>query len=394
MASFKIMLIEHKRRADKTYPLAMRITADRLSKYIYMNVYLLADQWDESNQKVRKNHPNATLINTFLQDKLLEAQKVYLNQEVRKKSTTTGELKKRIKNQRTGTTFFQFAQDYLDMLSTAGKIKVYKSDNSRINNFKEFRKSEDLHFEDVTTELLKQFISWLQGKKESKPRSIVNHLILIRTLYNKAIGDNIVEQNYYPFGRGKLTIRIPESQKIGLNEDEIKKIENLDLSKNPNLKHARNVFLVSFYLAGIRIGDLLRLKWADFKNGRLHYIMGKNNKPGSIKINEKVMEILAQYEPDKPSPKALVFPDLTTANVKDPVDLERKVNTATKNLNTRLKKIATLATIDKNMFNHIARHSFGNIAGDKIPLPVLKNLYRHSSIITTANYQQSFTKGC
>ena len=394
MASFKIMLIEHKRRADKTYPLAMRITADRLSKYIYMNVYLLADQWDESNQKVRKNHPNATLINTFLQDKLLEAQKVYLNQEVRKKSTTTGELKKRIKNQRTGTTFFQFAQDYLDMLSTAGKIKVYKSDNSRINNFREFRKSEDLHFEDVTTELLKQFISWLQGKKESKPRSIVNHLILIRTLYNKAIGDNIVEQNYYPFGRGKLTIRIPESQKIGLNEDEIKKIENLDLSKNPNLKHARNVFLVSFYLAGIRIGDLLRLKWADFKNGRLHYIMGKNNKPGSIKINEKVMEILAQYEPDKPSPKALVFPDLTTANVKDPVDLERKVNTATKNLNTRLKKIATLATIDKNMFNHIARHSFGNIAGDKIPLPVLKNLYRHSSIITTANYQQSFTKGC
>src|SRR3990172_2472199 len=149
MASFKIMLIEHKRRADKTYPLALRITADRRSKYLYMNVYLLAEQWDESNQKVRKNHPNATLINTFLQEKLLEAQKVYLNQEVRKKSITSGELKQRIKNQRTGTTFFQFAQDYLDMLSTAGKIKVYKSDNSRINNFKKFRKSEDLHFEDI-----------------------------------------------------------------------------------------------------------------------------------------------------------------------------------------------------------------------------------------------------
>jgi integrase/recombinase XerD len=385
------MLIEHSRRADLTYPLALRIISDRRSKYIYLNVFLNEDQWDEAAQKVRKNHPNATTVNTFIQQKLLEAQKVYLNQEIRKKSTTPAELKKRIKHQRTGVTFFQFAKEYLDTLYSAGKIKVYKSDKSRITNFKTFRKSEDLHFEDITTELLKQFISWLQGTQELKPRSIVNHLILIRTLYNKAISDNIVEQNYYPFGRGKLTIRIPDSQKIGLDEAEIKKIENLDLSNNPSLLHARNVFLVSFYLAGIRIGDLLRLKWGDFNNGRLFYIMGKNNKPGSIKVNEKVMNILATYKPEKPLAKEFVFPDLKTADLKDPVDLERKVNNATKNLNKYLKKIATLAEIKKNMFNHIARHSFGNIAGDKIPLSVLKNLYRHSSIITTANYQQSFT---
>jgi len=41
---------------------------------------------------------------------------------------------------------------------------------------------------------------------------------------------------------------------------------------------------------------------------------------------------------------------------------------------------------------HIARHFFGNIAGDKIPIYSLQKLYRHSSIIITANYQQSFTK--
>ena len=315
--SFKVMLIEHSRRADLTYPLALRIISDRRTKYIYLNIFLNEDQWDESAQKVRKNHPNATTINTFIQQKLLEAQKVYLNQEIRKKSTTPAELKKRIKHQRTGVTFLQFAQEYLDTLFEAGKIKVYKSDCSRITNFKTFRKSEDLHFEDITTELLKQFISWLQGTQELKPRSIVNHLILIRTIYNKAISDNIVEQNYYPFGRGKLTIRIPDSQKIGLDEAEIKKIENLNLSNSSNLLHARNVFLVSFYLAGIRIGDLLRLKWGDFNNGRLYYIMGKNNKPGSIKVNEKVMSILESYKPEKPSPKEFVFPDLKTANMRD-----------------------------------------------------------------------------
>ena len=36
---------------------------------------------------------------------------------------------------------------------------------------------------------------------------------------------------------------------------------------------------------------------------------------------------------------------------------------------------------------HLARHAYGNISRDKIPL---KQLYRHSSIKTTINYQKAF----
>ncbi len=39
---------------------------------------------------------------------------------------------------------------------------------------------------------------------------------------------------------------------------------------------------------------------------------------------------------------------------------------------------------------HIARHSFGNIAGDRIPVQMLQKLYRHSSITTTMQYQSNF----
>jgi len=72
------------------------------------------------------------------------------------------------------------------------------------------------------------------------------------------------------------------------------------------------------------------------------------------------------------------------------IDID-SVNTATSKLNKVLKSIATQANIDKNLVMHNARNSFGNIAGDKIPIHTLQKLYRHSSIITTANYQQSFT---
>jgi len=73
--------------------------------------------------KVRKNHPNPQPLITFIQQKLLEAQKVYLNQEIRKKVHHL-RAEKRIKHQRTGVNFFQFAKEYLDTLYSAGKIKV------------------------------------------------------------------------------------------------------------------------------------------------------------------------------------------------------------------------------------------------------------------------------
>ena len=39
---------------------------------------------------------------------------------------------------------------------------------------------------------------------------------------------------------------------------------------------------------------------------------------------------------------------------------------------------------------HIARHTFGNISGDKIPIQMLQKLYRHSHIATTIGYQANF----
>tara|TARA_B100000408_G_C10174518_1_gene172041 strand:- start:390 stop:593 length:204 start_codon:yes stop_codon:yes gene_type:complete len=52
--------------------------------------------------------------------------------------------------------------------------------------------------------------------------------------------------------------------------------------------------------------------------------------------------------------------------------------------------VASKLEIKKKMSMHIARHSFGNISGDKIPIQMLQKLYRHSSVTTTINYQANF----
>ncbi|MBO6761606.1 MAG: hypothetical protein JJ909_11645 [Roseivirga sp.] len=85
-----------------------------------------------------------------------------------------------------------------------------------------------------------------------------------------------------------------------------------------------------------------------------------------------------------------VFPFLKKADPKSKVDLFTKTRNATKLLNKYLKRIADMCDIDKNLSNHIARHSFGNIAGDNIHPLMLQKLYRHTDLKTTINYQANF----
>lgn len=61
-----------------------------------------------------------------------------------------------------------------------------------------------------------------------------------------------------------------------------------------------------------------------------------------------------------------------------------------KRINKYLGQIATEAEIDKKITSHIARHSFGNIAGDKVSPQMLQKLYRHSHLSTTIGYQGNF----
>jgi len=55
-----------------------------------------------------------------------------------------------------------------------------------------------------------------------------------------------------------------------------------------------------------------------------------------------------------------------------------------------MSKIAESLEISKNISAHIARHTFGNISGEKISPQMLQKLYRHSDLRTTIGYQGNF----
>ncbi len=389
MASSVKVTLRKKPNKEGKYPLAVRITKDRRTSYLYTGQFIDLKHWDATERIVRKSHPNAVRLNNLLLAKLWEANKKLLELQTTKDDISSEQIKKEITAPLNKTTFKELSESYLQEIKANGKLTRYASDKVRVDHVLRFAKNNYLTFKEIDEAFLRRFMSYLKVSRKLSQRSVVNNLVVIRTLYNRAIKQGMVDRKHYPFGSDKIRIKFPETEKVGLTIKEIQEIDGLD-NLNKQEGHARNVWLFSFYLAGMRVSDVLQIKWSDIYDDRLHYRMNKNDKLLSLKIPEKLLPILAHYEVDKASDTDFIFPEMKKANTESIQDVFAKTKTATKKFNNYLKSIAAKAKINKKITMHIARHSFGNIAGDKIPIQMLQKLYRHSSITTTINYQANF----
>ncbi len=53
----------------------------------------------------------------------------------------------------------------------------------------------------------------------------------------------------------------------------------------------------------MRAADVLKIRWSDICDGRLHYRMNKNEKLLSLKLPDKAFGVLKCYEDDKQNPE-------------------------------------------------------------------------------------------
>lgn len=381
-------VLRSKKRKDGTYPLALRITKDRKSSFIHLGYNLEQKDWDKDKCLVRKTYPNSVRLNNLIRARIAEASGVAMDVEALDKSKSADTIKRKVKP-KAGHTFFPQAEEYLSRLKEAGKKKAYTSNRSCIRHFKEFLKGHDIPFSDITVGLLQRFKSHLLATRDIGERTAINHLATIRNVFSQAINDEIIDGSNKPFGRGKIVIKFPETKKISIGIENVRKLESVQLS-NPNHDRKRDQWLLSFYTAGMRVADVLRLTWAEVSDGRLYYKMGKNDKVVSLKLHDKALAILEKYRPLKDETD-LVFPDLRSSIGLSPFDFEGRISDATSRIDKVLRKyVAPAAKIEGRLTMHIARHTFASIAGRRIPLPILQILFRHASITTTMEYMKDF----
>ena len=138
------------------------------------------------------------------------------------------------------------------------------------------------------------------------------------------------------------------------------------------------------YCAGIRFGDLARLKHSMCKNARLQYEMHKTKnkkKERNVLLLDQAKKIIKKYSKNKP----YIFPlNINWGNE------EQSINSENTRLNKYLKKACKKADIPQLTF-HTSRNTFADIAVKKnTGTRQLKELFGHSKESTTEIYMSDF----
>lgn len=413
MASSKIVLFNSKKFADGSIYVALRLTFERGHKFVFIEK-IQPDDWNKEEKCVKRSHKNYKWINNTIKTKDAEASDLILQYEAGKNDLTPERIVSILKNEKSSETFFDFLNEYIEEQFKKNKTQEAASLEGRGKNIWSFyydiefndkypkltrdldksifRKTtdKDIKFTVFTSSFLRNLAIYLRIDCELSERSVFNHMNLIRTVYNRAIEMKAISRENYPFsGKNGYKMGMPESQKIALEEDEVVALEKVKLDElTDTWIHARNAWVFSLCFGGMRISDVLKTKWTAIQPTGLNYIMGKNNKPVDVPIVERAKKILAYYEKDKEENMGYIFPELKKADLENPRDVTRKIKNAIRIYNKWLKIITKAANINKELSCHLARHTFGNLSGDKIPIQTLQLIYRHSDITTTINYQR------
>ena len=142
---------------------------------------------------------------------------------------------------------------------------------------------------------------------------------------------------------------------LNLTNLEITMIADYKLTPGSEMSIHRDLFLFSYYVGGLRLSDILTLKWGNFDGTNIHYYSSKSNSPSIISLSEEAMTIISKYSHNGKKDK-YIFPVL--AGWIDAHDIENINNIipfVAKLINTNLNTIARMSGIDKNICYHESR---------------------------------------
>ena len=353
--------------------------------------------------------PNALKINSDIRAKIGELEGIQIKLEVNRESITSGILKNMVDKkdiaEQSRRDFLLYIDNIIKRKFANKQIRTSEKYSVMLKKLKSFKKDKPLPVEELTTSLLNEFQLYLKNEG-SHQNYIHTNLKALRTIIQKEAikEDKILSPDKNPFIWFTMPKVLP-SFKEKLDIKEIQAIESLNLKQDDKLFHVRNAFLFSLYNAGIRIGDLMQLRWCNIKDdGRLEYYMGKTGKERSIKLLPQANKILNEYVTNKEKDSDFIFPfldnDASYSKLVTPEDFQKtspqniaslyhKIESQIVMYNALLKSIAFRAKIKKNLTSHIARHSFADIARKKVSVYDIQKMLGHSSLKITESYLKS-----
>jgi len=388
MASIRIIL-RNKATKEGMFPVVMRIVKNRKSKLISLGLECLKKDWDEENNQFKKTHPNQLQRNRLLlkhKDRALKIIDEFLMDEI---DFTLDQFEEKFRGiEPNKMTVLEFWNEIISDLTKSGKVGNAKALNETKTSLFNFHKKNNLMFKEITPAFLEKYEVYLR-ENNNTDGGVAFKMRELRSIYNRAIKKNVIDEKYYPFKTYKVSKLKVGNIKKALTREEVRLIENFDDTQYPNLGEAKRIFLFSYYCRGMNYFDIMMLKWSNISGDRINYIRSKTKGKFNISILKPVKEILDFYK-NTLSATDYVFPILLSENL-TAIQIQNRKHKKLQRFNSDLKKIAEIVGIDKPLSSYVARHSYAtNLKQLGVSTDIVSQSMGHTNVAITTAYLKDF----
>lgn len=277
MATIKLAVLKHTKSKDGSYKI--RISIGHRSETHYIVTPYSVNALSEFDNGIVVRVPNAHEINIKLRN-LLNDYEERLERIDSPEDYTCKELRDLLKSMRTHSskvTFKQVSEQYQKELIEDGRGSYAGMLQNSLRLFFEFT-GGDVFLSEISTITVSEFERWLKRKGVSQTY-ISMTLSMTRTIVNRAIRMQLVTYSVHPFTYWKRPAD-PERE-LDISVEDVRAIRDA----RPRLKKqriARDIFMLSYYLGGINLIDLLEI---DFRGvSVLEYTRHKSR---NMKLSDK-----------------------------------------------------------------------------------------------------------
>jgi len=271
---------------------------------------------------------------------------------------------------------FSYMETLAVRFGAQGRRRTAETYRSTLCSFKRYRKGCDIAMDALTSAIVEDYEYYLRGNGLTQNTSSF-YIRILRAAYNRASEEEGFEREN-PFCRVYTGVDKTVKRAIQLNA--VRAIKLMDLSANPTLDYARDMFMMSFYLRGMSFVDMAFLRKSDLHMGHVVYWRRKTGQRLVIEWTAQMQEILEKYDENESD---FLLP-IITGKVAD--NLTNYRNQAGR-INKGLKAIAKKAFIAAPLTMYVARHSWATIAKSQgVPIGVISEGLGHDSERTTMIY--------
>ena len=294
MANVSIVIVPTKKLSNGRH--RIRIAVAHHSKTRYISTQFTLDSASQLKNGRVIRHENAANMNACLRKLINEYEEIVTSISYLPAISCT-ELIHIIayEQKKKGITFQTVAKEYMDFMKGEEREKSYKLYKIASERFIKYMKG-DFPLIQLTPLHIQEFANVLH-EENLADTTIRIYLTLIKVILNYATKINYVTYSIHPF----TLLKMPASnvRELDLSVDELKRIRDVHLFKS-SLSIVRDIFMLTYYLGGINLRDLLAYNFKD--KDYMKYVRHKtrNSKKGengiAFTLQPEAKAIIDKYQ--------------------------------------------------------------------------------------------------